>query len=162
VPLPGGLCAERKRCNRPTCRCAASGAAFHGPYLYSYFHTLRINGWVGNLAAEVESEFFGEQGLGVEVDGRRRSSWEVKIKGLRVVTIIGRLNEQILPLLDRSNRTMIRNLKALDALRQRSTPSVSIGQAGQVTVATVQTNQGSPRQDDPRQTENHGERRCRG
>jgi hypothetical protein len=122
----------------------------------SYFHTLRINGWVGNLAAEVESEFFGKQGLGIEVDGRHRSSWEVKIKGLRVVTIIGRLNEQILPLLDRSNRTMIRNLKALDARRQRSSPSVSIGQAGQVNVAAVQTNQSSQRRDDPRQGTNHG------
>ena len=34
VPLPGGLYAERKRCNRPTCRCAAGGDARHGPYLY--------------------------------------------------------------------------------------------------------------------------------
>ena len=34
VPLPGSLHAERKRCNRPNCRCAASGDALHGPYLY--------------------------------------------------------------------------------------------------------------------------------
>ena len=33
-PLPGGLYAERKRCNRPNCRCAAGGDALHGPYLY--------------------------------------------------------------------------------------------------------------------------------
>ena len=32
--LPGSLHAERKRCNRPTCRCAAGGDALHGPYLY--------------------------------------------------------------------------------------------------------------------------------
>ena len=32
--LPGSLHAERKRCNRPNCRCAASGDALHGPYLY--------------------------------------------------------------------------------------------------------------------------------
>ena len=31
--LPGSLHAERKRCNRPTCRCAAGGEALHGPYL---------------------------------------------------------------------------------------------------------------------------------
>jgi hypothetical protein len=114
----------------------------------SYFHTLRINGWIGNLAAEMESELFGTQGLGVEVDGKRRSTWDVKIKGLRVVTIIGRLGEQILPLLDRSNRTMIRNLKALDARRQPSIPNVSIGQAGQVNVAAVQTNQAGRRAHD--------------
>jgi hypothetical protein len=34
VPLPGGLYAERKRCNRPRCRCATGGDALHGPYLY--------------------------------------------------------------------------------------------------------------------------------
>ncbi len=34
APLPGGLYAERKRCNRPNCRCAAGGDALHGPYLY--------------------------------------------------------------------------------------------------------------------------------
>src|SRR3954452_4326947 len=30
-----------------------------------YYQTLRINGWVGNLAAQVESEFFGTSGLSV-------------------------------------------------------------------------------------------------
>jgi hypothetical protein len=34
VPLPGRLHAERKRCNRPNCRCVAGGDALHGPYLY--------------------------------------------------------------------------------------------------------------------------------
>jgi len=34
VPLPGGIYAERKRCNRPNCRCSAGGEALHGPYLY--------------------------------------------------------------------------------------------------------------------------------
>ncbi len=34
VPLPGTMYAERKRCNRPNCRCAAGGDALHGPYLY--------------------------------------------------------------------------------------------------------------------------------
>jgi hypothetical protein len=34
MPLPGGLYAERKRCNRPNCRCVAGGDALHGPYLY--------------------------------------------------------------------------------------------------------------------------------
>ena len=33
-PLPGGLYAERKQCNRPNYRCAAGGDALHGPYLY--------------------------------------------------------------------------------------------------------------------------------
>jgi hypothetical protein len=109
--------------------------------ILSYYHTLRINGWVGNLAGQLEAECFGTEGLSVVVDGKRRSTYDVRIKGLRVVEIMDRLSEQILPLLDRSNRMMIRNLKALDARRQPPTPSVSIGQAGQVNVAAAQTNQ---------------------
>jgi hypothetical protein len=34
VPLPGGLYAERRRCNRSNCRCATGGDAPHGPYLF--------------------------------------------------------------------------------------------------------------------------------
>ena len=34
TPLPGVMYAERKRCGRLTCRCAAGGDARHGPYLY--------------------------------------------------------------------------------------------------------------------------------
>ena len=34
VPLPGGLYAQWKRCNRPNCRCLVGGDALHGPYLY--------------------------------------------------------------------------------------------------------------------------------
>jgi len=114
----------------------------------AYHHTLRVNGWIGNLATEVESEFFGTEGLSVVVDGKRRSTWDVKIKGLRVVELFHRLDEQILPLQDRSNRMMLRNLKALHARKQPPTPSVSIGQAGQVNVAGVQTNQIGDRADD--------------
>ncbi len=32
--LPGSLHAERKRCNRPNCRCVGGGEGLHGPYLY--------------------------------------------------------------------------------------------------------------------------------
>jgi hypothetical protein len=107
----------------------------------SYHHTLRINGWVGNLATEVEHEFFGTEGMSVVVDGRKRSTWDVRIKGLRVVEMIDRLGEQIVPLRSRSNGMMIRNLKALEARRQPPAPSVSIGQAGQVNVAAAQSNE---------------------
>jgi hypothetical protein len=107
----------------------------------AYHHTLRINGWIGNLQGQIESEVFGTEGMRVVVDGKKRSTWDVKVKGLQVVELLDRLGEQILPLLDRSNRMMLRNLKALESRRQPQVPSVSIGQAGQVNVAAVQTNQ---------------------
>jgi hypothetical protein len=107
----------------------------------SYYHTLRVNGWIGNFSSMLEGDLFGTQGLSVVVDGKSRSTWDVRIKGLRVVEIVDRLGEQLMPLLDRSNRMMLRNLKALQARRQPPAPNVSIENAGQVNVAALQTNQ---------------------
>jgi hypothetical protein len=105
----------------------------------SYYHTLRINGWVGNLAALIEHEFFGKEGPSAKLQKRYgRGSHE--INGLRVEDYIQRVGEQLLPLLDRCNRMMLRNLKALKAMREGPAPSVSIGSAGQVNVATNQAN----------------------
>jgi hypothetical protein len=108
--------------------------------MLSYYQTLRINGWIGNSATMLEGELFGTEGLSVVVDGKKRSTWDVKIRGLRVVEIVDGLGERLPPLLDRSNCMMIRNLKALDARRQPPSPSVTIAQAGQVNVAQQQVN----------------------
>ena len=105
--------------------------------IMAYWHVLRTNGWMGNLATVLESEFFDGAGLSVGVDGRERSTWDVKIKGLRVVEILDQMSERILPLMDRSHRMMVRSLNALQARRQRPTPAVSIGQ---MNVAAVQAN----------------------
>jgi hypothetical protein len=99
-----------------------------------YFHTLRINGWVGNLAMLVEAEFFRKESLSARFQDRYGRGHE-RIGGLRVEDHVQRLGEQLLPLLDRCNRLMLRNLKALRAMRGGPVPSVSIGSAGQVNVA---------------------------
>jgi len=117
----------------------------------SYYHTLRINGWIGNLSSKIEGEFFGTDGLSVSVKGQSKSAFGMKIDGLHVAEIVERLGEQLLPLLDRSNRMMLRNLKALQARRQPPAPSVSIGQAGRVNVAAVQSNAGCQCKADPSQ-----------
>ena len=62
------------------------------------------------------------------------------IRGLKVEELVKRLTEQLMPLLDRSNRTLIRNLQVLRALREPSGPSVSIGKVGQMNVAATQAN----------------------
>lgn len=108
----------------------------------SYYHTLRVNGWIGNLAQRLEAEFFRKEGLSVNVQGQTKSSWDVKIRGLHVEEIVERLGQQLMPLLDRSNRMMLRNLKALRERGRGSAPSVSIGSAGQVNVAAQQVNTG--------------------
>jgi hypothetical protein len=105
----------------------------------SYYHTLRINGWIGNFAALIESEFFGTASLHAKLQDRYGRA-DHRINGLRVDDHVQRIGEQLLPLLDRCNRMMLRNLKALKSLREPAPPSVSIGSAGQVNVAAQQVN----------------------
>jgi hypothetical protein len=107
-----------------------------------YFHTIRINGWIGNFAMLTESEFFSRESLTAKFrDKYGRAAGE--INGLRVEDHVHRIGEELLPLLDRCNRLMLRNLKALKAMREPAAQSVSIGSAGQVNVAQAQVNAGA-------------------
>ncbi len=106
--------------------------------LLSYAHMLRINGWVGNLAVAAEGEFFGPASLTAKLG--RQYGRDSTIRGLRVEDLVQRLTEQLMPLLDRSNRIMLRNLKALREHRRAPAPSVSIAQAKQVNVGGQQVN----------------------
>jgi len=95
----------------------------------SYFHILRVQGWIGDLAVRMEHEFFGDDAFTELVDGRRRVADRLAV-GERV----RQLREQLMPILDRANRMMIRNLKGLKELRQGQVPAIAIGRAEQVTV----------------------------
>jgi hypothetical protein len=105
----------------------------------SYYHTIRLDGWIGNFASLIEHEFFGTQSLSAKL-ADRYGRYNDKIQGLRVDDYVARIGEQLLPLMDRANRLMLRNLKALQARRQPPGASVSIGSAGQVNVAQAQVN----------------------
>jgi hypothetical protein len=101
--------------------------------LLAYYHQLRINGWIGNFAILLESDAFGLEGPRAKL----REKYGYQVEGLKVEETIARIGEQLLPLLDRCNRLLIRNLRALRDPRQRPAASVSIGQ---VNVAAAQTN----------------------
>jgi hypothetical protein len=115
----------------------------------AYYHEMRITGWIGDFSQWLEAEFFRKGSLGVRTHEFGEGKPGVKVRGLRVEEIVERLAEKLMPLLDRSNRMMLRNLKALREYRRPPSPSVSIGQAGQVNVAGVQSNESRPRGDDP-------------
>jgi hypothetical protein len=100
----------------------ASGTMLADLAVLSFYHTLRVEGWIGNLALHVEQAFFGQ-------DGR---------EGLAIEDDVRRLTEHLMPLLDRANRMFIRNLKAIRELRQGPDPNISIGLAEQVTVTNQQ------------------------
>ena len=104
----------------------------------SYYHLLRVNGWIGDLSIWLEREFFGrDKTLSAKLKDYYGTD---RVRGLTVEEIVQRLVEQLMPLLDRSNRMLLRNLKALRVMREGSLPSVSIGTAGQVNVAAAQAN----------------------
>lgn len=105
----------------------------------AYYHQLRINGWLGDLAGWMEGEFFAKPSLSAVTAGNYPQAVD-RVRGLTVEHIVERIVERLMPLLDRSNRMLIRNLKALKALREAPAPSVSIGSAGQVNVAQAQVN----------------------
>jgi hypothetical protein len=62
-----------------------------------------------------------------------------RVEGLAVEDRLRRLAEQLLPLLDRANKMMIRNLKAMRELRRGPIPTV-VNRADQVNVAEQQAN----------------------
>jgi hypothetical protein len=97
--------------------------------LLSYYHALRVQGWTGDLAVRIEHEFFGDDAFTeMARKGHRRAD------RFAVEDRVRQLSERLMPLLDRANRMMIRNLKAIRELRQGQVPAVAIGRAEQVTV----------------------------
>jgi hypothetical protein len=106
--------------------------------LIAYYNMLKVNGWIGNLAVAAESEFFGKASLTAKMG--REYGRDATVHGLKIEELVQRLSEQLMPLLDRSNRMMLRNLKALKDFRRAPAPNLNIYQAGQVNVGGQQVN----------------------
>jgi hypothetical protein len=111
----------------------------------SYYHAMRVTGWIGDFSQWLESEFFRKGSLTVRPHEMADGKIGVKVRGLRVEEIVERLVDKLMPLLDRSNKMMLRNLTALREYRRPPVPSVSIQQAGQVNVAHQQVNSSGAR-----------------
>jgi hypothetical protein len=104
----------------------------------NYATALRLNAMVGNAALTIEHQFFGEEPPAVRFRERHGSAVAER---LSVEHAIDALRLHLMPLFDRANRGLIRNLRALHDLRQPVPTPVSIGQAGQVNVGGQQVNQ---------------------
>ena len=83
-----------------------------------------------------EHDLFGQAAPAVELRGQ----YGPAVEGLAVEDRLKKLGETLLPLLDRANRLMVRNLRAMKDLRQGPTPAATVGQAQQVNVASQQVN----------------------
>ena len=104
----------------------------------AYYNTLRVQGWLGNLALSIEHEFFAREAPSAKL---KRQYGSAAVEGLHVEDLFHQFSERLLPLLDRSNRLLIRNLKAVRELRQAPVPNVSVGTVSQVNVGAVQQNE---------------------
>ena len=82
---------------------------------------------MSDIASKLEFEFFRSDSPTAKLKDQYGAGAD-NVRGLKVEDLVKRLVEQLMPLLDRSNRMMLRNLKALRALREAA-PSVSIGSA---------------------------------
>jgi hypothetical protein len=81
----------------------------------AYQDFIRVTGWVGNLAIQIEHEFFGRDGP--SADFRDRYGREgPSIRGLSVEQHLAHLREGLLPLAERCGRVMREALAALEAL----------------------------------------------
>lgn len=109
----------------------------------SYYNSLRIQRWIGDLAIAIEHAFFAQDSPSARFEERHG-----RVEGLFVEAQLERLAEELLPLQERANRMLLRNLKALAELRRAPAPSVAIGQAGQVNVGSQQGNIASSTPDD--------------
>jgi hypothetical protein len=105
--------------------------------LLSFDHLLRLNRFVGNLEMRLEDEFFATQGLQAQFEERYGRG--ARAGGLRVEEIASQLGREALPLLDRLNRMVIRNLKALRDLKTAPL-ALTVQNYGQLNVAQQQAN----------------------
>jgi hypothetical protein len=71
-----------------------------------YFNMLRVQGWIGNSALVIEADLFGKDLL---------SKYHGDAAGTRLEEQVRRLSDVILPLQDRANKMMLRNLAELRA-----------------------------------------------
>jgi hypothetical protein len=101
----------------------------------AYYNALRVQRWIGDLSIAIENEFFGQSGPSARFEERYG-----RVEGLVLEAQLERMAEELLPLQERANRMLVRNLKALAELRRGPTPSVAINQAGQVNVGAQQVN----------------------
>jgi hypothetical protein len=93
----------------------------------AYRNLLRVQGWIGDLCLVVERELFGQAPL---------NQYHGHTVGQRLTEEITRLEEIMMPLLERCHRMMAKCIAHLEARRSNGVAraSVTVGLAGQVNV----------------------------
>ena len=100
--------------------------------ILAYRNLLRIQGWIGSTAFVVQRELFGQEPLETSYGYTEAMAIERRVE---------QLERALMPLLDRSQKMLIRALDRLQARRSGSSMSaISIGKAGQVNIGGAVNN----------------------
>ena len=101
--------------------------------LIAYFNALRAQRMLGDLSIHIEHEFFGMDGPRAKLKARYGNH----VEGYPVEDMLQRARDQIHVLIERANRMLIRNLRALREVQGGSL----VIHADQLNIAREQVNQ---------------------
>lgn len=117
--------------------------------MLAYFHVLRINREISSMLSLIEVELYYTDAPHVKI--RQRDHLTNEFDGFVASDEIKKLQERLMPLIERFNLMFLRNLRVMRELKTHPI-SINIGQAGQVNVGQQQVNvqkgQGKNAEDD--------------
>ena len=105
--------------------------------MLGYLHAIRLNKQIADMMALTEIELFYPESPAVKIKKDRGLNNE--FDGFVAEDAIKKLQERLMPLMDRFNQMFLRNLRALRELKTHPV-NINIGQAGQVNVGQQQIN----------------------
>jgi hypothetical protein len=108
--------------------------------LIAFYHQLRLHELIGNVEARAESEYFGDKPLRTCDGHQTRDEQYLVDKYLR------RINERLLPALERCQRMLIRSLREM---RMTRITRLTIQHVNQVNLGQQQIVHGAPPQSHP-------------
>ena len=105
--------------------------------MLGYLHAIRLNKQIADMMALTEVELFYPESPVVKIKKDNRLNNE--FDGFVAEDAIKKLQERLMPLMERFNQMFLRNLRALREIKTHPV-NINIGQAGQVNVGQQQIN----------------------
>ncbi|MCH8297984.1 MAG: hypothetical protein IH873_07950 [Chloroflexi bacterium] len=101
--------------------------------LMANYNTIKMQRMFGDLVTQVERELFHDESMSINL----KESGNLEVANFKVEAMLNRASDTLMNLIDRANKMMIRNIKAI---RDLKSGTLSI-RADQVNIAQQQVNQ---------------------
>lgn len=105
--------------------------------MLAYFHTVRLNKQVADMLALTETELFYPDSPAIKI--KLNNNLGNEFDGFVAEDAIQKLQERLMPLIERFNQMFIRNLRALRELKANFI-NINVNQVGQINFAHHQVN----------------------